>query len=438
MRIYTYLRVSTEEQKNYGLSVDTQRENLQKWARDNGHTIIREYNDAGISGKKPISKRPALQQILVDMEREHVDMVVFTKLDRWFRSVKEYYKVQEVLERNHVVWKAIQEDYETETSAGRFKVNIMLSVAEAEADRTSERIKVVMEAKRRRKECVTGHVPIGYKLDGKKIVKDPDKAPIVETFFAEYLRTGSIKGASDAAEAATGYHFYYRHASDTLANPSYYGCFYGIEDYAPAYIDKETFDRIQSMRRRVTRTPKANQVYLFSGLIVCGECGLAFCPRTQRDRKIPPSVYNCRGRYEKRACENRVNIDERHVEAFILDNIGYRFEKYKMDMAQQKKSVSNPNKAAVLRRKAEKLKDLYLADLLTFEELKKEKAAIDAQLEVIEKPIEDHTKEIGEWLSQGWREQYENSSKDAKKAFWMSLLKEIRIYKDRHIEFDLR
>lgn len=144
MRVALYVRVSTEEQARHGLSVETQTETLRKWAKDNGHTVVGEYIDAGISGKKPYSKRPELSRFMRDLESGvKVDALCFVKLDRFYRSVKLYYQAMSVLEKYGVAWQAINEDYETVTASGRFKVNIMLSVAENEADRTSERIKAV-------------------------------------------------------------------------------------------------------------------------------------------------------------------------------------------------------------------------------------------------------------------------------------------------------
>ena len=136
-RVFLYARVSTEEQAVHGLSIEAQTRALEEWAKANGHKVVGTYVDAGISARKPASKRPALQSLLSDIRSGKGDMVAFTKLDGWFRNLAEYYKVQEVLEQNRVDWKAIQEDYETATASGRLKVNIMLSVAQDEADRKS-------------------------------------------------------------------------------------------------------------------------------------------------------------------------------------------------------------------------------------------------------------------------------------------------------------
>ena len=207
------------------MSIDTQLANLREWAKD--HVIVKEYVDAGVSGKKPYSKRPALSAFMEDIEHGmKVDALVFTKLDRFFRSVKLYYQAVAVMERYGVAWQAIQEDYETLTSSGRFKVNIMLSVAESEADRTSERIKVVLDAKKAKREPITGHVPVGYKLEGKSIIPDKNRVQAVRTLFKAYALTGSIIQAIDEAERITGYRWKFVSAKKSLANRSYLGEFY--------------------------------------------------------------------------------------------------------------------------------------------------------------------------------------------------------------------
>lgn len=101
--------------------------------------------DAGISARKPATKRPELQRLLADAQAGKGELIVFTKLDRWFRNIAEYYKVQEILERCHI-GRTIHEDYDTSTASGRLKINIMLSVAQNEADRTSERSKRCLKA----------------------------------------------------------------------------------------------------------------------------------------------------------------------------------------------------------------------------------------------------------------------------------------------------
>ena len=79
MRVACYARVSSEEQARGGISIDAQLDALRTWAKDNGHEIVGEYVDPGISARKAPVKRPALQRLLAD--RAGVELVAFTKLD---------------------------------------------------------------------------------------------------------------------------------------------------------------------------------------------------------------------------------------------------------------------------------------------------------------------------------------------------------------------
>lgn len=98
-RAALYVRVSTQEQKNSGLSVDSQIDALKKYCEEQGYTIAGIYNDAGISARKKYTKRPALLQLLEDCKKHEIDIILFTRLDRWFRAVAGYYEVQRSLMR---------------------------------------------------------------------------------------------------------------------------------------------------------------------------------------------------------------------------------------------------------------------------------------------------------------------------------------------------
>ena len=187
MRVALYARVSTEEQALHGLSIDAQLAALRD-AYPNGQ----EYVDLGISARKPISKRPELQRLLRDVEQGKIDLVIFTRLDRWTRNIREYSKAQDILDAHKVAWKAIQEDYETETSTGKFKVNVMLAVAQQEADKTSDRRKAVCERKRQKGLVASGSVPLGVKVvDGQ--YAPSDDANIVKQLFNDYIANRSVQ-----------------------------------------------------------------------------------------------------------------------------------------------------------------------------------------------------------------------------------------------------
>ena len=113
-------------------------------------------------------------------------------------------------------WRTIHEDYDTSTASGRLKINIMLSVAQDEADRTSERIKAVFDAKKERREPCTGKVPTGYKIEGKKIVKDPESEAAVACFFESFLECRSIEKARRKVQERFGVLYSYYLARNML------------------------------------------------------------------------------------------------------------------------------------------------------------------------------------------------------------------------------
>ena len=95
------------------------------------------------SGKTLAMTNAALELI----EKGKFERIIFVKIDRYFRSVAEYWECQKILETNNVTWTATEEKYDLSTANGRAFVNMKLTIAELEADQTSERIKLVNEYK---------------------------------------------------------------------------------------------------------------------------------------------------------------------------------------------------------------------------------------------------------------------------------------------------
>lgn len=439
-RVFLYVRVSTEEQAIHGLSIDAQTEALQEWARAEHHQVVGVYTDAGISARKPASKRPALQQLLDDIRAGKGDLVVFTKLDRWFRNISEYYKVQEVLERHHVDWKTIHEDYDTSNANGRLKINIMLSVAQDEADRTSERINAVFEAKRQRLEPITGSCPTGYLVRDKKIIKDPQTEAAVTAYFARYLECGSMSEAREAAKRA-GTTLSYNIAYKMLSESCYYGDYSGMQGIAPPYISRKDFEKIQQVRKRQARKTVKNRIYLFSGLITCGECSHRMRAKPCHDEYFS---YFCPSDYRQNShCENHVYFSERKLESYILDTLESELDKFKLSstkIRESRKTRDYKSEISALKAKVKRSKDLYVNGLSSLEDCKAEVDAYNLQIAELEREAqnlhEPDFSSIEEILCGGWRTLYNASSRDEKRTFWRQIIREIRIYKDRRVEYD--
>lgn len=118
LRVALYVRVSGQEQAIKGLSLEAQQEDLQEYCRERGWIVAGVYIDAAKTARKRLGKRTNFLRMLEDVKRDKVDLILFTRLDRWFRSVADYYKVMEVLEAHNCGWKTTQEQYDTSTAGG--------------------------------------------------------------------------------------------------------------------------------------------------------------------------------------------------------------------------------------------------------------------------------------------------------------------------------
>ncbi len=114
-RAALYIRVSTEEQAMHGLSLTAQRETLLKYAEENGLRIVGTYADEGITARKKYKNRLEFMRMLRDVQSDKIDLILFIKLDRWFRNIADYYEVQKILDDHKVRWIAT-ESIDTTTS----------------------------------------------------------------------------------------------------------------------------------------------------------------------------------------------------------------------------------------------------------------------------------------------------------------------------------
>ena len=140
-----YCRVSTEEQRKFGISVNDQKNSLTKYCQDNKLKIYDYYIDEGVSAGT-ISKRKEFVRLLKDLD--NIDLIIFTKLDRFSRNVRDANNLLVELDAHNTSFKAIDEDdIDTSTADGRFIFNLKVNLAEHERNKDSERINRVNKYK---------------------------------------------------------------------------------------------------------------------------------------------------------------------------------------------------------------------------------------------------------------------------------------------------
>ena len=436
MKAALYIRVSTEEQAQHGLSVEAQTAALREWAKKEKVAVVGEYIDAGFSARKPASTRPELQRMLNDVRAGKVELIVFTKLDRWFRNIAEYYKVQEVLESNNTSWKAIHEDYETVTSSGRLKVNIMLAVSQDEADRTSERIKRVNDRKKELREPLTGRTSLGYKVEDKKYIIDENEAVIVRDMFSYYIESRSTYSTQRYMLNKYGIKRDTTTLRRMLSNPAYKGEMHNDKEYCPAIIPPALFDEVQDiMSQRSTRhsgSPKGN-IYLFKGMLRCGECGHAMTGLMGKKAHY----YRCSDHTVIGSCPRSKQVRESVLERYLIDNLLAKCTAYNIEIEKADKLQPQKDEAAI-RRKMIKLKDLYLNDLIEKTEYEKDYTALKTELDEILKHKDSLPVPIDIEAMKDVIKVYESMERAEKRAFWSMVIKDIKSYEDGTFSFTLR
>lgn len=437
-RVGLYGRVSTDEQALRGFSIEAQVDAMKEYCKKNDMKIVDVYLDEGISGAKPPLKRPALKRLLEDVEAGKIDMIIFTKLDRWFRSVKEYFKVQDVLDNHKVEWKAIQEDYDTTTANGQMAITIFLAVAQNERDRTAERIKVVLEHKRKNKEaCFGGQaIPFGYMKEkdeeGRmRLVKDPETQQATQDFWDILLKSNSLNKAIRHMANEYGIQKDWKSWSRMTQSDFYCGIHRGVQDYCPAYVTPEEFLKFQE-RDTVKGTPTGIPYY-FRGLMRCYECGHKLCGGFDKRADKIYKHYRCRIR--GRGCNNHGSISELKLEKQLIEKLDEHVRNAIAEVeieAKKPKNKSNAeNTIKNLKERLRRLNVTYMAGNKTDEEYFKEDAEIKLLLSKAEKEKQistptnvDHLKEL---LATDFRTTYSILSEEEKQEFWQDLIKEIKL-----------
>ncbi|WP_318036899.1 recombinase family protein [Mesorhizobium sp. AR02] len=147
------------------------------------------YDDGGISGGT--LERPALKRLLKDIEFGLVDVVVVYKIDRLSRSLTDFSKLVEIFEANDVTFVSITQSFNTTTSMGRLTLNILLSFAQFEREAIGERIRDKFAASRRKGMWMGGNVPLGYRVESRKLIIQEDEAATVRMIFDRFPSVGS-------------------------------------------------------------------------------------------------------------------------------------------------------------------------------------------------------------------------------------------------------
>ena len=145
-------------------------------------------------------QRPALEQLLTDVEAGEIDVVVVYKIDRLTRSLADFAKIVDVLDKRDASFVSVTQCFNTQTSMGRLTLHVLLSFAQFEREVTAERIRDKFAASKRKGIWMGGPVPLGYDVKDRKLIVNEAEAETVRFVYQKYLEVKSVRDLVFALE----------------------------------------------------------------------------------------------------------------------------------------------------------------------------------------------------------------------------------------------
>lgn len=425
-RTAIYARVSSDKQAQEGDSIPAQLDALRKWVKEKHYILVGEYVDDGVSGQK--IQRDELQRLLDDVKADRIDLICFVKLDRWFRSIRHYVATQETLDKHGVQWVAIWEPiYDTTTPQGRLIVNQMMSIAQFEAENTGSRIRQVFQYKVQQGEVISGSVPLGYKIENKRIVTD-ENAAIALDIFKRYDFTGNLNDVCRYALERYGLSKNRTTWKHMLKNRLYIGEYHGQKNFCPAIVPDELFESVQRRLAHNIKDDNRRDTYIFSGLLYCPICGSvmsgAHSTYNKGNKQYRYKAYRCSKNFRSPVKHKTVTRFESTLEKYLVGHVAELAEKEKL-IRTTKKPADNRKAINGLQKKVDRLKDLYVNGLIDIDEYRADKERYLAEIAALEAQKQPDTSSLDKVSRIDFKSLY-GTFTDAEKAYlWHSIIKRI-------------
>ena len=391
-----YIRVSTFDQAREGFSLGEQEERLKEFCNFKRYNIYKVYQDAGISAKN--DKRPAYQEMIEDVKKGNINVIVALKLDRLTRSVYDIEKLMKFVNDYECDIDCMADESNTTTSNGRMVMRIMTSVSQNEIEKCSERTKFGMAGA-----IKNGHIPnrtgLGFKRKNKKLVPDPLTKDIIVRIFDLYLEGKSHQAIANIynKEKVLGKtNWYDSTIQKILSNELYKGDYVnGKRTKHPTYyenviepiVSKEKWESCQYQKLRNARHYERTATYLFTNKLKCSKCGnfLGGHATTKTNGK-KYHYYKCN------ACKTYFNEKdiEKELKAFMLElakqdelinNYYTPFIKSKLE----DKTEDYKKEIKELDKQLDRIKTAYIKGVVKLEDFDKEIKYIEYQKSDLEK-----------------------------------------------------
>jgi resolvase, N-terminal domain protein len=305
-----------------GYSIDAQKELLVNFAKSKEYSSYKFYIDGGYSGKD--LNRPAIQELMKDVENHEIDTVIVFKLDRISRSQRDtLYLIEEVFNKYNVGFISVRENFDTTSPFGKAMIGILSVFAQLERETILERTRLGL---RKRAEAGLwrggGKIPFPYDYDEKQgiLIPNPEKVELLNKMITLYLGGSSflqISNIVDMDESMVEKRILSR---TNLGIIPYKG--EEFEGQHEPVVSEEIYNRIIKMNKLRSKSRTARH-YLLSGKIYCGKCGakyryqkwgkrlICYCYSQQKSRPKFIKDPNCKNK----------RYDSFEIEDAVLENI---------------------------------------------------------------------------------------------------------------------
>jgi site-specific DNA recombinase len=348
IRCAVYTRKSTEEGLDQDFnSLHAQREAAEAYIQSQKHlgfTLLpNHYDDGGFTGGN--LDRPALQQLLEDVDARRIDCIVVYKVDRLSRSLLDFARLVDRFDQRSVSFVSVTQQFNTTTSLGRLTLNILLSFAQFEREIIGERTRDKMSAARRKGKWVGGTPVLGYDVDpgGGRLIVNEKEAKKVSDIFGLFIQHHSLpvvveelarrrwKSKSRTSKNGTahaGRPFAKASLRRLLTNAVYAGnvehrgAIYAGEH--PSIIDQSVWQEVNAELRAGRRTGKTAirepQNALLGGLLFCTSCQRPMVPTYTAKPGRRYRYYVCQAARQNgwSSCPTK-SVPARMIEDSVLD-----------------------------------------------------------------------------------------------------------------------
>ncbi|TDF88857.1 recombinase family protein [Paenibacillus piri] len=370
LQVVAYDRVSTEEQAELGFSIEGQLEEIKARCKAEHKVVFKEYVDAGISGKS-IEKRPALLELLQDIESGKVSELWLWRTDRLSRRLSDLLSILELLKRNNVTLRCVADpDFDQTTSSGRAMMQMMGVMAEYQRNIIVENVKMGMKQRARNGKW-NGGLVLGYEVvevpkgsDKESLLRiNPIEAELVRKIFRMYasgqgLRSIANQLNQEGHKTKPGNAFSSVAIKTIINNPVYVGKirFNVRENWAEtrrkginpnpiivdgkhdAIISQDLWETVQALFAKKSFSPPRvfDGTYPLTGLLRCPQCGTTLGAHRTRDTLKDGTVVirryyvcnNFRNRGSRVCNSNSVRADM--VESFVFERLAEVVQKPKV------------------------------------------------------------------------------------------------------------